>query len=261
MTALFEKRVLMELHDVHPGMPVSLLKIFATFEGVDESDWALLIVPDWYGTQRLSDHPDVCYRLKFSPAAKVLHGWSHLKGPSLLHRLLYGTEDRSEFASLSVEESRKRIEQGCRMFSNVLDFEPEWFCAPRWSLGRKAARGLGVAGLPGKMALHHLVWRDQKLPAPSINFDVGARHALRIRNLNSLQKKLPQLKATGGVLRFVVHPVDLLHPETKRGMLQIFQELKTDGWTTITLGEITQALERTPRKGFAAAADGPLERG
>jgi len=236
------KYFLAELHDVHPTMPISADDILAKFPSVPEEAWAWLVVPDWYGREPLEKHGQFTDRLLRSPATKVLHGWSHLRGPSLWHRALYDMEDRSEFAALDQKETLSRIERGGRLFETMLGDRPQWFCPPRWTLGKAARRGLAEANLPGGMALRELTWQDRSIPAPVINFDVGRRLILRRLNQQAVRRGLSRLMADYSLLRFVVHPIDLTFPETRDVMMKVFERLADEGWAPTGLGEIAESL-------------------
>lgn len=242
MTRSRQKYFLAELHDVHPSMPVSIPDIRKTFPDVPEGSWAWLVVPDWYEKEPLQEYPSFVSQLQQSPATKVLHGWSHLRGLSLWHKILYDMEDRSEFAALNEQDALKRIERGSALFDSALGGRPDWFCAPRWTLGGAARRGLGAANLPGVMGLRDLTWKGQSAPAPVFNFDVGRRLLLRRLNHRSLQRGLTRMLREHSLVRFVVHPIDLTFPETRDVMLAVFNRLIDEGWAPISLDGIVNKL-------------------
>ncbi|MBW8637764.1 DUF2334 domain-containing protein [Hoeflea sp. WL0058] len=242
MTRSPQKRFLAELHDVHPSMPVSIGDILKTFPDVPEGFWAWLVVPDWYDEEPLQEYRSFVSRLQQSPAAKVLHGWSHLRGRSLWHKILYDMEDRSEFAALNAQEAQERIERGRALLSTAMGVRPDWFCAPRWTLGKAARRGLAASNLPGVMGLRDLTWKGQGMSAPVLNFDVGGRLALRRLNHRGLQRRLSQMLGDHSLVRFVVHPIDLTFPETRDVMLKVFSRLIDEGWAPISLDEIEKMI-------------------
>ena len=106
------------------------------------------VVPDWHGEWPLAAHPDYCRLVRESSEELLLHGYFHQRqrgwGPTTL---LAGRSD--EMNGLDPEETRRTLERGQRVFTEVFGEPARGFLAPAWQpghvrLGERECPGTGA---------------------------------------------------------------------------------------------------------------------
>ena len=95
---------------------------------------SLGVVPNWHGEWPLTAHPDYCRLVRENCEELHLHGYFHQRqrglGPT---SLLTGRAD--EMNGLNLEETRRTIERGQRVFTDVFGEPARGFLAPAWQRG------------------------------------------------------------------------------------------------------------------------------
>ncbi|BCU76033.1 DUF2334 domain-containing protein [Luteolibacter sp. LG18] len=191
----------------------------------------VLVVPDWSGRYPLDRHPAFVQRLKVFPGRKVLHGYTHTLGPDLFNTLFYGTENHSEFASLSRAEARERLEKSRDLFATALGETPSWFCAPRWEQNAVVRETLVELGFEGFMLSNRYeTVSGGRVEMPAVCFDDGGlawRHTVN-RSIRRVQ--LRRWIESGTTFRLTLHPAELSQPKTWRQVVDLMAELQDQGW-------------------------------
>lgn len=233
-----------EIHDVHPGMAADLDELVALFPAPARVRIGYLIVPNWQGRYPLDADPGFAARLAGLPGTRILHGWTHSKGPDLMNWLLYGHDDRSEFAGLSAAETARRLGAGLAMLTRALGAAPVWFCAPRWQQNPALASALWARSFVGNLTRGHIARRDGRpVPMPAINFDEGARALKIAAGLAVRQVALPRLLRSGRPFRLALHPDDLHRPRTLRQIKGFIAALDGAGWRAISVEDAAARWE------------------
>ena len=92
------------------------------------------VVPDWHGEWPLAAHPDYCRLVREGSEELLLHGYFHQRqrgwGPTTLL-----AERSDEMNGLDPEETRRTLERGQRVFTEVFGEPARGFLAPAWQLG------------------------------------------------------------------------------------------------------------------------------
>lgn len=197
---------------------------------------ALLVVPDWGGRHPIRAGSSLARELSDLPGEKVLHGLSHLRGPSLPHRLLLGTDDEAEFATCREEDARFRLATATRIFSDALGALPSWFCAPRWS--ESAATMYVLREMPLKGLMHRSGYTVRSPSGDTIRritidaawFDDGARWPPRLAGAARRILNLRRLLRERRPFRLVLHPRDLTYSTSRRAIRALVERLCVDGW-------------------------------
>lgn len=239
------RHYLPEIHDLHPSMAAQLDDLIALFPTVAQDCIAFSIVPDWQNQEPLS--PAFAARLRALSGTPVLHGLTHSLGPDLLNWLLYGHDNRSEFARLSEPETRARLTGGMAILTAALGSAPRWFCAPRWQQSRHVEPALAALGFQGCLTRTALSCYDgASLPMPALNFDEGAR-SLKIA-LGALARRLqvPRLLRAGQPFRFVLHPDDLTRPATLREIRATLARMQAEGWQAVSIDQALNIARGQP---------------
>ena len=99
---------------------------------------SLGVVPDWQGQWPLTAHRDYCRFVRESSAELLLHGYFHQRlrggGPATL---IAGRSD--EMNGLDAEDTRRTVERGQRVFTEVFGEPARGFVRPPGSAGTCAS--------------------------------------------------------------------------------------------------------------------------
>jgi hypothetical protein len=195
------------------------------------------VVPDWYGKWPLAAYPDYCRLIQETSEELLLHGYFHRRqrgwGPAT-----WLTQGSDEMNGLDPEETRRTLERGQRVFTEVFGKPARGFLAPGWQLGH-VRRGKGMApGLEhvlGFFSLESAAGRG--VPLATWTWDCGRWGWLGHLGhgigwlLQSLEGRVPTL---------AIHPRDL-----ERGfwpkILRLTQELLQKGYEPSTLAGLLEA--------------------
>jgi hypothetical protein len=100
------------------------------------------VVPNWHGAWALAAHPDYCRLVREGSEELLLHGYFHQRqrgwGPTTLL-----TESSDEMNGLDPEETRRTLERGQRVFTEVFGEPARTFLAPAWQPGHVHAYAKG----------------------------------------------------------------------------------------------------------------------
>lgn len=231
------KTYLPEIHDLYPSMAAKLETMIGAFPAQARAHIVYSVVPNWMGREPLTEAPDFAARIADLPGVLALHGLTHTQGPSWINWVLYGHENRSEFAGLSGPETARRLDEGLAIFAAAGLPRPSWFCAPRWTPSASLNAGLFQRGFAGVLARGGFDLPDAQVKIPPLNFDEGERswkigpgRVLRDGVINRLMR-------AGQPFRLVLHPDDLDHPKTFAQFQRTVARLEAEGWTPAPLSE------------------------
>lgn len=231
-----------EIHDLAPHMAPRLPAMLDAFPAEAHPKIAHLIVPNWQGTEPLDGAPHFAATLRGLAGTPVLHGWTHSLGPDLWNRLMYGHDNRSEFAKLTAAETAERLTKGLAMLDRVLGRRPDWFCAPRWQGSAALAPALRGAGIGGRMTADALIHDDHgQLEIPALNFDDGARAPVIAAATAARRYRIRHVLKTRSPFRLVLHPDDVTRPRVFSQFRALVADLAADGWRPLGLDEVFPA--------------------
>lgn len=227
-----------EIHDLAPPMAAAVDDLLALFPTPAQRAVAHLIVPNWQGNWPLTGYADFAARLRQLGGTPVLHGWTHSLGPDLFNWLLYGHDNRSEFARLGAEETKARLDLGLAALTEAMGTAPRWFCAPRWQENASLAAALAEKGLRGSLAGHGIrLWEAPLVPLPALNFDEGARRWRLAMGSVLRRGVIKRLLTRRTPFRMVLHPDDLTRPATLRQIRAVMSDLSAEGWRPLGLDD------------------------
>ena len=231
------RRFLVCIHDATPAYAREtrvMIRDLAPFLGRRLS---FAVVPDWHGEWPLAAHPDYCRLVRESSEELLLHGYFHQRrrgwGPTALFA---GRCD--EMNGLCPDETRRTLERGQRVFTEVFGEPARGFLAPAWQRGHVSLRDGNLLGLDHVLGFFSLESRDgRKVPLATWTWDCGRwgwlghiGHGIG-RLSQSLDQRVPTL---------AIHPGDL-----ERGfwpnILGLTQELLDTGYEPITLAGLLDA--------------------
>ena len=202
------------------------------------------VVPDWHGEWPLTAHPEYCRLIRESSEELLLHGYFHQRQRGRgSASLLTGSAD--EMNGLNLEETRRTIERGQRVFIDVFGEPARGFLAPAWQRGHvgrpkgRTARRLqaGLDYVIGFSSVQSAAGRE--VPLATWSWDCG-----RWGWLGHLGHGIGWLSHSldRGVPTLAIHPRDL-----ERGfwpaIVRLTQELIDAGYEPTTVAGLLEARD------------------
>jgi hypothetical protein len=197
------------------------------------------VVPDWHGEWPLAGHPDYCRLIQENAGELLLHGYFHQRrrgrGP-----IAVLAERCDEMNGLDVEETRRTIERGQRVFADVFGAAARGFLAPGWQRGHvRLGRGhaLQLEHVLGFFSLQSRSGR--KVPLATWTWDCG-----RWGWVGHIGYRVGWLLQTldRGVPVLAIHPRDL-----ERGfwptILAVTEGLLAKGYEPSTLAQLLEVSD------------------
>jgi peptidoglycan/xylan/chitin deacetylase (PgdA/CDA1 family) len=195
------------------------------------------VVPDWHGGWPLAAHPDYCRLVQESSDELLLHGYSHRRrggwGPTA-----WLAEGCDEMNGLDAEETRRTLERGQRVFTEVFGHPARGFLAPGWQLGhvrRRSAAAPGLEHVLGFFSLESSAGRSVALTTWS--WDCG-RWAWLGHVGHGIGRLLHTVRRGAPVL--AIHPRDLERAFWPR-ILRLTEELLAMGYQPTTPAGLLEA--------------------
>ncbi len=222
--------LIVSIHDVAPPHWAQVKEILDRLAVLGIRKRSLLVIPNFRGQWRVSEHPDFvqwladCHR---QGDEIVLHGYEHVevqRAIGIRNRIknkLY-TQGEGEFLSFNYQEARDRIDAGIKLFDEV-GLKSQGFVAPAWLVSHsalKAMKDLGFAYTNSYLKVSDLA-NGESVFAPSLVFGPG--------NLNEdlslrIQKVISKLILGQPTVRVVIHPPCIENTQRFEGILKIVQE-------------------------------------
>jgi Uncharacterized protein conserved in bacteria (DUF2334) len=224
------KRFLVCIHDATPAYARETRAMIQDLSPFLGSRLSFGVVPNWHGEWPLAAHPDYCRFVRESSEELLLHGYCHQRlrgwGPTSLL-----TKAGDEMNGLDPEETRRTLERGQRVFTNVFAAPARGFVAPAWQLGHMRRGNGSAVGLDHALGFFSLESSaGRSVPLATWSWDCGRWGWLGYLGhgigglLHSLDRGVPTL---------AIHPRDL-----DRGfwpkILRLTQELLDTGYEPTT---------------------------
>jgi peptidoglycan/xylan/chitin deacetylase (PgdA/CDA1 family) len=200
------RRFLVCIHDATPAYARETRAMIHDLQPLIGRRLAFAVVPNWHGEWPLAEHRDYCRMLGESSEELLLHGYCHRRrrgcGPATLL-----AEGSDEMNGLDLEEARRTIERGQRVFTDVFGARARGFLAPAWQRGRVRPDAVHAAGVEHVLGFFSLESRTgRKVPLATWSWDCGRWRWLGHigrgvgRVLQSSRRRVPTL---------AIHPRDL----------------------------------------------------
>lgn len=223
-----ERRLVVSLHDVHPGVHSLCEEFICDIKGVGVDRLSLLVVPYWKresGEMLNDEFVGWLKELRAAGHELVLHGYNHMaahrvKGlGSLLAHKVY-TEDEAEFFGLDEGEARRRLSEGMRLFAEA-GIRSRGFVAPAWLMSAASLRAIREAGFAYATTWSGIIdLRAMKtLWAPCATWSSRSawRRAVSVAWVNLWMR----LNNGAQTFRIAVHPKDLQYGGIRRSVLRL----------------------------------------
>ena len=197
------------------------------------------VVPNWHGAWPLAAHPDYCGLVKAGSKDLLLHGYFHQRhrGWGITTSLTNGCD---EMNGLDPEETRRTLERGQRVFTEVFGEPARGFLAPGWQLGQVRRENGSTVGLEHVLGFFSLEsWTGRRVPLATWTWDCSRwgwtghlGHGIG-RLLQSLDHGVPVL---------AIHPRDLVRGFWPK-ILRVTEELLETGHEPTTLAGVLEASD------------------
>jgi len=164
------------------------------------------VVPNWHGEWPLASHPDYCRLIQEASEELLLHGYLHQRqrgwGP-----VTWLAEGCDEMNGLDSEATRRTLERGQDVLTEVFGEPVRGFLAPCWQVGQVRRGNGNVLGLEHILGFFSLEsWTGRRVPLATSTWDGG-----RWGGLGHLGHGIGWLlQSLGrGVPALAIHPRDL----------------------------------------------------
>jgi hypothetical protein len=197
------------------------------------------VVPNWHGEWPLAEHAGYCRLVQDASEELLLHGYFHQRqrgwGPTTLL-----AEGCDEMNGLDPEETRRTLEHGQRVFTEVFGGPARGFLAPGWQMGHvRRANGntLGLEHVLGFFSLESCAGRSVPLATWTWDCSRWGWTGHLGHGIGSLLHALDR-----GVPTLAIHPRDL-----ERGfwpkILRLIHQLLESGYEPSTVTRLLRASE------------------
>jgi peptidoglycan/xylan/chitin deacetylase (PgdA/CDA1 family) len=200
---------------------------------------SIAVVPNWHGEWPLSSHPDYSRLVRNSGEELLLHGYFHRRqrgwGPTTLL-----TAGADEMNGLDAQETRRTLERGQAVFTDVFGEPARGFLAPAWRRGHLRLRNENALGLEHVLGFFSLESAaGKRIPLATWSWDCGrwgwlghVGHGIGWLS-QSLDRRVPTV---------AIHPRDL-----ERGhwptILRLTQDLLQTGYEPSTVSRLLEVSD------------------
>jgi len=230
------RRFLTCIHDATPAYTRETRTIIEDLAPVLGRRLSIAVVPNWHGEWPLTSHPDYCRLLRESSDELLLHGYFHQRqrggGPIGLL-----TKRSDEMNGLGPEETRRTLERGQDVFTDVFGEPARGFLAPAWQRGHVCLSDGDLLGLDHVLGFFSLESRTgRRIPLATWSWDCGRWSWLGNvgHGIGWLLQSLGR-----GVPALAIHPADV-ERGFKPDILRIARQLLDAGYEPSTLAELLE---------------------
>ena len=245
------------IHDVAPATWPDCLRLVQAIRAVADIPLTWLVVPHYHFRPEQSTAMQACLDAALARGDELaLHGYSHLDTEAarggLRERFLRNvyTRREGEFAALSEDEARRRLELGLEWFA-ARGWSPTGFVPPAWLLGEGAWRALRAAPFAYTTTFSHFhCLRDEdgapagKAPLLSPSMVYAARNRSGRWLSPRVADATAAMLARSPLVRFSLHPPDVRYPELVRHTQRVLERLLTQR-EGVTKAECARRLTRS----------------
>jgi uncharacterized protein len=228
-----------ELHDVAPPTRRALDAMLELLPDVARPVACLLVVPNWGGQSPIDRDAAFARDVGALGGEIVMHGLTHTLGERWTDRLVFGTENESEFAALDADAARDRLHRAREIFAQAFGRAPRWFCAPRWQESPGTRSALDALGIGGRMARNSCVMPSgERSTVRAVWFDDGDRAVTRGAAAVLRRRRVARVLRGEGAMRVALHPRDVERASTREAVRGLFARLTDQGWTARPIDEL-----------------------
>jgi predicted deacetylase len=210
------------------------------------------VVPRWHGQPSTRGFEAAMDQAQAQGHEQALHGWSHqdpqpAAGARQRLRRRFYTAGEGEFAALTRADAARRLALGRRWFERR-GWPLHGFVPPAWLLGEGSAQALREAGFEYSCTLDRFIGLRGQPPLRAWSLVFSTRAAWR-RGVSRLWVPLLALRLRQApLLRFELHPDDVVYPEVRRCWLELLACALEQGRQPLLLREVAQRMPRGPQE-------------
>lgn len=239
------------VHDVAPATWERCAALLDEARALAPLPATLLVVPRWHGQPSTFVFESAMDAALARGHELALHGWSHLDplpADGALQRLRrrFYTAGEGEFAALTRADAARRLALGRRWFERR-GWPLHGFVPPAWLLGADSARALLDAGFEYSCTLDRFLGLRGQPPLRAWSLVFSTRAAWR-RGVSRLWAPLLARRLRQApLLRFELHPDDVVYPAVRRCWLALLAQALEQGRQPLLLREVAQRMPRGPQ--------------
>jgi uncharacterized protein len=231
------RRFLVCIHDATPAFARETRLMIRDLAPLVGPRLSFGVVPNWHGEWPLAAHPDYCRLLEQTSEELLLHGYLHQRQRGWGAMTLFA-EGSDEMNGLTPQETRRTVERGQAVFTDVFGAPARGFLAPAWQRGHVRLVNGNAARLQHILGFFSIESRaGRKVPLATWTWDGGRCEWLgQVGHgigwlLQSLERGVPTL---------AIHPRDV-----ERGfwptILRLTRELLAMGYEPSTPAGVLEA--------------------
>jgi predicted deacetylase len=239
------------IHDIAPATWPDCLRLVQAIRAVADIPLTWLVVPHYHFRPERSAAMEAGLDAALARGDELaLHGYSHLdteaNGGGLRARFLRNvyTRREGEFAALSHQEARRRLDLGLDWFAER-GWTPSGFVPPAWLLGEGAWQALRESPFTYTTTFSHFhVLHGGAGPVAPVK-SPSMVYAARNRSGRWLSPRVADataaMLADAPLIRFSLHPPDARYPELMRHTQRVLERLLARR-SAVTKAECAQRL-------------------
>jgi len=159
------------IHDATPAYARETREMIRDLAPLVGRRISLGVVPDWHGDWPLAEHPEYCRLVQEGSEELLLHGYFHHRqrgwGPTTLF-----AEGSDEMNGLDAQETRRILERGQSVFTEVFGEPARGFLAPGWQQGHVRTANVSAIGLEHVLGFFALEsWTGKSVPLSTWTWD------------------------------------------------------------------------------------------
>jgi hypothetical protein len=166
------RRFLVCIHDATPAYARETRAMLRDLAPLVGRRLSFGVVPDWHGEWPLAAHPDYCRLVQEGSEELVLHGLFHRRqrgwGPAT-----WIAERSDEMSGLDREATRRTLERGQGVFTEVFGEPARTFLAPAFQLGHVRLDEVNSLGLEHVLGFYSVESRAHRVPLATWTWDCG----------------------------------------------------------------------------------------
>jgi predicted deacetylase len=238
------------IHDVAPATWSDCLRLVHAIRAVADIPLTWLVVPHYHFRPERSASMEAGLDAALARGDELaLHGYSHLDteadGGGLRARFLRNvyTRREGEFAALSHDEARRRLDLGLAWFA-ARGWTPSGFVPPAWLLGAGAWQALRESPFAYTTTFSHfhcLGGQGTVAPVRSPSMVYAARNRSGRWLSPRVADATAAMLADAPLVRFSLHPPDARYPELMRHTQRALERLLASR-TAVTKAECASRL-------------------
>ena len=201
------RRFLVCIHDATPAYEAEMRRMIRDLAPLVGRRLSFAVVPDWNNQWPLATYPVFCRLIHDTSEELLLHGYFHRRQRGW-SPTTFLAEASDEMSGLDHERTRRTIERGQGVFTEMFGAPARGFVPPAWQRGHVRLEEQSAPAIEHVLGFFSLESRDgRRVPLTTFTWDCGRWGSLGYvgHGLGCLLQR-----AAGRVPVLAIHPRDLL---------------------------------------------------